>query len=247
MDQHGGDRTVHAPRQTADHLLVADLRADFGNRLLAVSAHGPVALEPGQPHEVFVEFRTLGRVVHLGVELHGVELPRHIGGDGKGSVGRGAIDLKARGDGRHVVAMAHPDLFLPALKPAVQQRQAVGGGRYIGPAELGCAMAAFDMAAQKVHHHLLAIADAKDRHAKVEHPLGRHRRAIPVDRSGTARQDHGPWRKLRQKGVVDPVVGVNLAIHVQFAQAARDQLRHLRAEVDDQKAVMLRCVCHAPP
>jgi hypothetical protein len=31
---------------------------------------------------------------------------------------------------------------------------------------------------------------------------------------------------------------VNLAVNVQLAQAPRDQLRHLAAEVDDQKTVM---------
>jgi hypothetical protein len=32
---------------------------------------------------------------------------------------------------------------------------------------------------------------------------------------------------------------MNFAVNVQLAQATRDELRHLRAEIDDEKAVML--------
>jgi hypothetical protein len=45
-------------------------------------------------------------------------------------------------------------------------------------------------------------------------------------------------RKIGQKGVGHLLKRMDLAIDVQLAQSSRDQLRDLRAEVDDQKAVM---------
>jgi hypothetical protein len=64
------------------------------DRFLAVGAHRPVALEPGELDEVLVQLPALGGVVHLGVELDGVEMPLGVGGDGEGRVGRGAKTWK---------------------------------------------------------------------------------------------------------------------------------------------------------
>ena len=61
----------------------------------------------------------------------------------------------------------------------------------IGAAELGSAMAAFDLAAELVHHHLLAVADAEDRQAHLEERLRRARGAVAGDAVGPAREDHG--------------------------------------------------------
>ncbi len=43
VDQHRGDGGIDAAGQAADHLALADLLADFLDRFLAESAHGPVA------------------------------------------------------------------------------------------------------------------------------------------------------------------------------------------------------------
>jgi hypothetical protein len=66
----------------------------------------------------------------------------------------------------------------------------------------------------------------------------------------SAKTEAGPPEKMIafgcegcKEGVVHPVVGMDFAIDVQLSQAARDQLRHLGTEVDDEKAVMLG---HAP-
>jgi hypothetical protein len=48
VDQDGGDGAVDTARQAADHLRVAHLIADLADRLVAVGAHGPVALEPAR-------------------------------------------------------------------------------------------------------------------------------------------------------------------------------------------------------
>ena len=74
-----------------------------------------------------------------------------------------------------MVAVAHPDLLAASIKPPFQKRQSVCGGGHEGASELGGAVACFDRAAKVLHHHLLAIADAKDRHAKVVDSLRRTR------------------------------------------------------------------------
>ncbi len=70
-------------------------------------------------------------------------------------------------------------------------------------------------------------------------PLGRARRAFARDAVGPAGQDHRLGGEFGQKGRRHPLIGMDFAIDVQLAQAARDQLRHLGAEVDDEKALML--------
>ncbi len=239
VDQDRRDRTVDAARQPADHLLVADLLADLADRLVAVGLHRPVAGEAGEPHEVLVKRLAVGRVVDLGMELHGVEVAIEVGGDREGRAGRGAEHLEAGGDGGHMVAVAHPDLFAPLEEPAGQKVDAVLGMLDIGAAEFRGAVAPFDPPAQHLHHHLLAIADAKDRHAQIEHRLRRSWRAV-VDHAGRAtREDHRLRGEVAKKGVGHLLVGVDLAIDVQLAQATRDELGHLAAEVDDEKAVVL--------
>ena len=50
---------------------------------------------------------------------------------------------------------------------------------------------------------------------------------------GTARQDDALRREFADESIVD-VEWMDLAIDVEFAQPARDELRILRAEVQDQ-------------
>ncbi len=156
----------------------------------------------------------------------------------KGAFGRGAVDLEAGGDGRDVVAVAHPDLFARFQEPAGQQVDALVCGRHIGAAELCRAMAALDLAAQHLHHHLLAIADAQHRHAQIEDAGRRAGRAVVDDAGRATRKDHRFGAKLLQESVCHLLERMDFAIDVQLSQAARDQLRYLAAEVDDQKAVM---------
>ena len=136
-----------------------------------------------------------------------------------------------------MVTMAHPDLLVTFGEPAIKDIQPAFR-RDKGTAELGGAVAAFDLAAQLVHHHLLAVTDAQDRHAIVENLLRGAGRALARDAVRPAREDHGTRRHLAHEIHRDILIGVNLAINIQFAQAACDQLRYLAAEVDDQKAVM---------
>ena len=74
-----------------------------------------------------------------------------------------------------------------------------------GAAELAAALAlaaaGLDGAAQLVAHHLLAVADAKDRQAAVEHGLRRARAILLGHAGGGAGQDDALGREPLERGV----------------------------------------------
>ncbi len=88
-----------------------------------------------------------------------------------------------------------------------------------------------------LRHHLLAIADAEDRHAGLEDRLRRARRTFLQHGGRTAGQDHRLGRQ-RGKGLGGLLKRRDLAIDAGLAHAPRDELRHLRAEIDDQHLVV---------
>ena len=96
VDQHGGDRAIDAAGQPADHPALADLLADFLDRLVLEGAHGPVAAALRDlADEIAQELRALRRVHHFEMELRGVELPLLVGDHGDRRVGRGADHAEA--------------------------------------------------------------------------------------------------------------------------------------------------------
>ena len=234
VKEDGGNRGIHAARQAADDFLVTHLFADLRDRLLAVGAHGPIALAPGDIDEVLIELLAVGRVMHFRVELHRVEMARDVGGDGERRVGRGTVDLEARGDFADMIAVAHPHLLAVGLEPAVQQIEPVVLRRDEGTAEFRGHMPALHLAAEQMHHRLLAVADAENRNAEFEHLLGRQRRTLRKYRGRSARQDHGLGARLIEIFLSDVIEGMDFAVDVQLTQTAGDQLGDLASEVDDE-------------
>ena len=60
-----------------------------------------------------------------------------------------------------MIAVAHPDLFASRIEPAIQKRQgALGfheGATEFSRAAAAADLAAFDLAAEVLHHHLLSV------------------------------------------------------------------------------------------
>ena len=106
-------------------------------------------------------------------------------------------------------------------------------------------MAALDLAAKLQRQRLLAVADGEDRNARLEHLFRRPRAALVDHRGRAAGEDHAPGAH-RGKGLGGTVEGVDFAVDAGFAEAARDQLGDLRAEIDDEDSVdgRLGWVCH---
>ena len=237
VDQDGGDGGIDPAGEAADDAALAHLGADALDRLLAVGAHGPVEGEARDAGEVLQEAPAARGVVHLGVELHGVEAARGVGGDGVGGAGGGGVGLEPRGEAGDVVAVAHPHLLAPGGEPAFQEVER-GGGRDPGAAELGRALAARDLPAERVHHELLAVANPEGWEPHLPQRI-RYARGVRIEHGGgAAGQDHGLWGELGQEVGSDAGEGVDLAVNADLARAAGDELRHLAAEIDDQEAVV---------
>ncbi len=188
-------------------------------------------------HEALQQLRALARVRHLGMELHAVEAPRFIGHAGdRARLGR-RHQLEAGRQLGDLVAVAHPYAqhavafrraeILDALE---QLRVAVRSN--FGIAEFAHA-ARFDTPAELLRHGLHAVADAQNRHALLEHRLGRLAGRFLVGRQVAAREDDAPGAEITDEGVAY-VVRVNLAVDLGFPDPPGDQLRVLRTEVEDQ-------------
>ena len=83
-------------------------------------------------------------------------------------------------------------------------------------------------------HELLAVANAQYREAALEHDGIHSRRTLGHDAGGATRQDNGSGIEFLNEGPVDSEAGVDFAVDAGLADAPRDQLRYLRAEVDDE-------------
>ena len=240
VNEHGGDRAVDAAREAADDFALADLLADFLDRLVLKGAHGPVAGKPRDlTHEIAQQRRAMRRVHDFEMELRGVEFAGVVADDGDRRVGRNAEHLEAVRQLRHTVAVAHPDRIFLALLPDAFENGAVGDDLHLGAAEFAM-VPAFDVAAELRRHRLLAVADAEHRDACLIDRLGDERRVLVEHGGRPARQDH----RLRLHGAEGGfrlLVGHDLAIDLLLAHPPGDELGDLRAEIDDQDLVVQIC------
>ena len=141
--------------------------------------------------------------------------------------------LRQLGD---AVAVAHPDRIALADLP-----DAFGERRRLRHLDLGAAefavMAGLDLAAELLRHGLLAVADAEHRHAGLVDRHRRERRVLVEHGGRPAGEDH-PFRlHLAQRGF-RLLERHDLAIDPLLAHAPRDELGHLRAEIDDENLVV---------
>jgi hypothetical protein len=227
---------VDPARQAANDALVADLRADLGDLGRAELGHRPVAGETADmAREIGDELRAVRRVDDFRVELHRIITPRVIGDHRERRAGAGRDGAEAGGERRHLVAMAHPDLMRLAFAPQAIEQLAAIVDLDEGAAEF-TAVAQFHRAAELVHHHLLTVADPHDRQPAVENRLG-NARAVLVEHAGrAARQDDPPRLHPRERRVGRLERG-DFGIDAGFTDAARDELRHLAAEIDDEDRI----------
>ncbi len=88
------------------------------------------------------------------------------------------------------------------------------------------------LSAQLVHHELQPIADAENRQAEVQHPLVCRRRVSVIYRRRPARE-HNPAGVVALDFFQGCGARQDDGEDVLFADAARDELRILRAKVED--------------
>jgi hypothetical protein len=169
------------------------------------------------------------------------------------AIGQLSVDGHQLEAGRHLgdlVAVAHPHVqhavaFWRGEVGDVAQQLGVAARAHGRKAELAL-VAAFDLAAELVRHGLHAVADAQHRHAQFEHRLRALVGGFFVHAGVAAGKDDA--LEVAVGGVfahpfVADVAGMHFGKHMGFAHAAGDQLRDLRAEIEDEDLVVL----HGPP
>ncbi len=238
VQQHRDDRRVDAAGQAADHLAVAThLRPDAGDGLVLERGHRPVAGAAANPvGEIAEQFRAMRRVDDLEMELDTVKPARIIGDGGIGGAVAGADHTESLWDPLDPVAMAHPHLLAVALCPNTLKQVAIIDHIDEGAPEF-LVVGIDDLAAQLRAYGLLAIADAEHRQAEIEGALGRARRGHLGDAGRAARQDDSLRPERLDRGTVQAVVRMDLAVDAGLAHPAGDQLGHLASEIDDEDAV----------
>src|SRR5258708_35325743 len=87
-----------------------------------------------------------------------------------------------------------------------------------------------DLAAELLRHGLHPVADAEPRNAELEYRLRRAPGRLLVRRHVAAGENHTARAELAHEGVGD-IAGVDLAVHLRFADAAGDELRVLGADI----------------
>ena len=193
--------------------------------------------------EVAQDLRALRRVMNLGMKLHGIPLLRRI-------LDRGhrirclADQLEARRQLQRLVAVRHP--HRQRTLQAFEQRRVVAQQLNLRVAVLALVGGA-DFAAQLVHHELQAVADAQHRQSKMQDALVGRRRVGVIDGRRPARQ-HDARRRIALDLVERCGAGQHDGEDVLFADAARDELRILRAKVeDDDRLRFHHLLCQRTP
>ena len=231
MQQGRGDRRVHAAGERAEHPSLGRERTQALDRRVDEGRGRPVRLHLADlKEEVREHFGATLRMHHLGMELYAEE---PMGGIAKGldrSVGAPREQRPAVGQALHAVPVRHPDGRLLAGGEAVEQVARIEH-RDRGPsvlAAIGLADVGPGFAVQNAH----AVTDAEDRDAEFEDPRGEFRRAGHVDARRTAGEDD-PRGLAIGDGLDRGRAWEDLAVHAGLAHAARDQLRVLASEVED--------------
>ncbi len=176
-------------------------------------------------------------VRHLRMELHAIEAARLVGDAGERRGGGFGNHLEARRQFGDPVAVAHPYVqpfaaVSSMLVADVAEQLRVAVHAHPRVTELAF-VAGLDRAAQLRRHGLLAVADAEDGNLHVEDFLRRARRLVQRHRFRTTGKNdaaRGEFPDFLDRRVI----GIQLAIHPGLAHAARDQLRVLRAEIENQ-------------
>ena len=238
VQQHGGNGRIHATAQTQNDAVVTNLLLQLRHRGVHKRCRTPrLVATTGFHDEVLQHLRAVFRVEHFWVELHAPRLlALHLIGGNLHFIGR-RNDFKPCGNGSDGVAVAHPHLGVGTH--AVEQQVVAVKRAEVCPPVLA-ASGRLHVAAVGIGHELRAVADAQQRQAAAyvgEVDL----KSLPVvHREGAAGEDDAPHAFVAVRKLV---VGHNLAIHVQFAQAAPDELGGLRAEVKNDNFLFHIEVC----
>ena len=222
-----------SPHTTRPPPTVARMRA------VASSMNDAIVQSPVHPHTSYAKLRRIARPCSVcatsGWNSSALRLPRPVLHRRHRRVGAGRDHGEAGRHGRDQVAVARPHAQLPGQRPEqgrrhdvahLHERVAVLALRRRG-----------HLPAERSGHQLHAVTDAKHRHAHLEQRRIAERRAGFRHALRAAGEDHADraTRGNRGRGRIE---GQNLAVHRQFAQPPRDELRVLRAEIENDDGLV---------
>ncbi len=206
----------------------ADLFADRGDRRLDKVRRRPVAARPADLKKICDQLRTQRRVMHLGMELHRPDAALLVGNPSQ-RVCRNGDAAKSGRQFLRLVAVAHPNL--DRSRQIRKKRRRAVFDRHLGMAVLALGRRAH-LAARVMHDEVQSVADAESGHIKLQHTRVGGRRVGIVHR-----------RRAAGKNQSDGIAGLNLTERrrarqhngedILLADAPRNQLRVLRAKVED--------------
>jgi len=229
-DEDGGDGGVDSARKGADGVTIADLLFDAGDGGLDEMLRGPVGGGVADVEDEIAQHLGPARgVVDLRMELDGPDPTGGTGDAGDGARGPGG-EVEAGGQLKGLIAVGHPCSEFGGVETGKK------GGFGVNDFDLGVAVFTFfgrtDFAAEVMDDVLQSIADAEDGEAEVEdYRVGWWGIGI-VDGAGAAGKDDAGGRK-RTDGLNWGGTGKDGGKDVHFADAARDELGVLGAEVED--------------
>ena len=241
VQQRGDHGGIHATGKPQQHLALPHLRAHAGDGIIDDVAGVPgIAAAADLVHEAAVDALALLRVRDLRMELQRVEAAGLVGHAGDGHITRGGDELEPLRQAGDVIAVAHPHVEqavtfgIHAVFDGIEQL-AVAAGADLGIAEL-VHLAGLHLAAQLLRHGLHAVADAEHGNLRIPHGFRREGCIFLQHRLGAAGQNDAFRIERGHIGVAD-IPGMYFAVDAELANTARDELRVLRAEVEDEDAV----------
>ena len=229
VQQRSGHRGIDAARETEEHAALADLITDRGDGLRDKILGGPILFRAADADEKVADhFAAALGVKHFRVKLDAVEpAPLVLDTRIRRIFGNCSCD-EARRKFFQFVAVGIPDAQL-LREP---------GEEFTGPLDGELTVAVFarlavrHVAAEVVPHELHPVADTEHGDAEGKNLRIRVGRRFRVNALRTAREDdadHAVLAELRRRGRVV----IDLRVDLALADAARDDLRELRAKVED--------------
>ena len=218
---------VNAAGKPEDNLVVADLGFHLLHGVVYPRRELPVGVRTANvEYEVGDDMLAVLGMHDLGVELDPEEAAAFVAHGRIRAVRRPCAHLEPGRDRRHAVTVAHPDdefvgKPLEELVPRLD--------RHLGLAVLAL-LARLDLAAKLLTHQLHAVADAKDRDAKLEDAVVDSRSPFLEDAVRTAGEDDA-LRRVRTHLFGGDVERDDFGVDVLLADSPRNELRILRTIV----------------
>ena len=229
IEQDGSHGAIHASRKAKNDFVVAQLFFQTRHRVVDERVRGPVALAAANAErEVGQHLRAFFRVEHFGMELHRVGLlPFYLVG-GVLHIVRRCNDSRARGQFGNRVAVAHP--HLARLAHALEQRRLFIDHRQHGTA-IFAGNGAIHFAAKTLRDELCAIANAEQRQLPFDVRQIGNGSLFVAHRERTSAENHAFNVLTDGRNLIKRM---DFAIDIQLAEAATNELRHLRAKVENE-------------